>query len=200
VSANAYLGAEPIASALAAGAQIVVCGRVADPSLALGPLVAHFGWSADDWDRLGRGTMAGHLLECGAQVTGGYFADPGVKDVPGLAHVGFPHCGNRRVGALRRRQGRGHGRARERAHGEGAAPLRSARSAAYVTPDVVADISQAEVREVARDRVALEGVRGHPRPGKLKVTVCHDGGWIAEGEISYAGPGAESARGSRATC
>ena len=191
VSANAYLGAEPIASALAAGAQIVVCGRVADPSLALGPLVAHFGWSVDDWDRLGRGTMAGHLLECGAQVTGGYFADPGVKDVPGLADVGFPIAeidasGRCVVGKAADTGGLVSERTvKEQLLYEVHDP------AAYVTPDVVADISQAEVRELGRDRVALDGVRGHPRPEKLKVTVCHDGGWIAEGEISYAGPGAE---------
>ena len=90
VSANAYIGAEPIAAALNAGAQVVVCGRVADPSLTVGPAMSHFGWAADDWLRLGRATMAGHLLECGAQVCGGYFADPGFKDVPGLASVGFP--------------------------------------------------------------------------------------------------------------
>jgi len=192
VAANAYLGAEPIAAALAAGAEIVVCGRVADPSLALGPLLAHYGWAANDWDRLGRGTMAGHLLECGAQVTGGYFADPGVKDVPDLAGVGFPIAeidvsGRCVVGKAANTGGLVSERTvKEQLLYEVHDP------AAYVTPDVVADISQAEVRAVGRDRVALEGVRGHPRPEKLKVTVCHDGGWIAEGEISYAGPGAEA--------
>jgi hypothetical protein len=192
VSANAYLGAEPIASALAAGAEIVVCGRVADPSLALGPLMSHHGWSASDWDRLGRGTMAGHLLECGAQVTGGYFADPGVKDVPGLDEVGFPiaeidAAGRCIVGKAERTGGLVTERTvKEQLLYEVHDP------AAYVTPDVVADISQAQVRAVGRDRVALEDVRGHARPERLKVTVCHDGGWIAEGEISYAGPGAEA--------
>ncbi|MBV8792701.1 MAG: DUF1446 domain-containing protein, partial [Pseudolabrys sp.] len=90
VSANVYLGAQPIARALDLGAQIVVTGRVADSALALGPLMHAFGWSADDWDMLAAGTMAGHLLECGAQVTGGYFADPGFKDVPHLDNVGYP--------------------------------------------------------------------------------------------------------------
>ncbi|MGH6638697.1 MAG: acyclic terpene utilization AtuA family protein, partial [Polaromonas sp.] len=90
VSANAYIGAEAIADALDAGAQIVVAGRVADPSLTVGPALSHFGWRADDWDRIARATMAGHLLECGAQVCGGYFADPGYKDVPGLHAVGYP--------------------------------------------------------------------------------------------------------------
>ena len=90
MSSNAYLGAEAIADALRAGAEIVVTGRVADPSLAVGPALAHFGWEPNDWDRIARATMAGHLLECGAQVCGGYYADPGFKDVPDLAHVGFP--------------------------------------------------------------------------------------------------------------
>jgi hypothetical protein len=90
VCANAYQGAFEIAQALRAGAQVVVTGRVADPSLALGPAIAHYGWSATDWDALAGATMAGHLLECGAQVSGGYFADPGYKDVPGLEDVGFP--------------------------------------------------------------------------------------------------------------
>src|SRR5436190_3778 len=90
VCANAYLGADAIADALLAGADIVVTGRVADPSLTVGPALAHFGWRRDDWDRLARATMAGHLLECGAQVTGGYYADPGYKDVDGLARVGYP--------------------------------------------------------------------------------------------------------------
>src|SRR3546814_3552786 len=90
IAANAYSGAFPIAGALARGAQVVVTGRVADPSLALGPLVHHFGWREDDWDLLAAGTLVGHLLECGAQVTGGYFGDPGWKDVPDPANIGFP--------------------------------------------------------------------------------------------------------------
>jgi hypothetical protein len=90
VCANANQGAQEIADAIRAGAQIVVTGRVADPSLTVGPALPHFGWRADDWDAIAGATMAGHLLECGAQVTGGYFADPGIKDVPGLEDVGFP--------------------------------------------------------------------------------------------------------------
>ncbi len=87
---NVYLGAAPIAAAIRDGAQVVVTGRVADPALVLGPLVAHFGWDWDDLDRIAAGTLAGHLLECGCQVSGGYFADPGMKDVPGMATIGFP--------------------------------------------------------------------------------------------------------------
>lgn len=192
VSANAYLGAEPIAAALRAGADIVVAGRVADPSLVVGPVMAHFGIAADDWTRLGRATMAGHLLECGAQVTGGYFADPGLKDVPGLDRVGFP------IAEIGPDAGCVIGKA---ANTGGLVTPATVKEqllyevhdpAAYLTPDVTADITEAEVRELGADRVALSGVQGHARPEKLKVTVCHEGGWLAEGEISYAGPGAEA--------
>ncbi len=192
VSANAYLGAEPIADALLAGAQIVVCGRVADPSLSVGPALAHFGWARDDWDRIARVTMAGHLLECGSQVSGGYYADPGFKDVPGLARVGYPiaeidadgHC------TITKPPGSG---GRVDAHTVKEQLLYEVHDpAAYLTPDVVADISAARVFEVGPDRVRLEGVRGHARPQGLKVNVCHETGWFAEGEISYAGARAEA--------
>ena len=194
VSANAYIGAEPIAAALDAGAQIVVCGRVADPSLTVGPAMSHFGWRADDWHRLGRATMAGHLLECGAQVCGGYFADPGYKDVPGLEAVGFPIAeidadGNCSIGKADATGGLvSEATVKEQLLYEVHDP------SAYLTPDVVADIAEAEVRlqQGAADRVALSGVRGHMRPSHYKVNVCHEGGWLAEGEISYAGPRAEA--------
>jgi hypothetical protein len=90
VSANAYLGAGPIVAALAQGADVVVTGRAADPALFLAPQIHAFGWAMDDWTRLGRGTAVGHLLECAGQITGGYFADPGFKDVHDLARLGFP--------------------------------------------------------------------------------------------------------------
>jgi hypothetical protein len=192
VSANAYLGAEAIADALLAGAEIVVCGRVSDPSLTVGPALAHFGWQRDDWDRLARATMAGHLLECGSQVSGGYYADPGVKDVPGMAQLGYPiaeidadgHC------TITKPPGTG---GRIDAHTVKEQLLYEVHDpAAYLTPDVVADISEAEVTALGPDRVRLSGVRGHPRPASLKVNVCHETGWLAEGEISYAGVRAEA--------
>jgi hypothetical protein len=192
VCANAYLGAEPIADALLAGAQIVVTGRVADPSLTVGPALAHFGWRRDDWDRLARATMAGHLLECGAQVTGGYYADPGVKDIPDLAHVGYPiaeidadgHC------TITKPAGTG---GRIDTHTVTEQLLYEVHDPkAYLTPDVVADLADARVIELGPDRVRLEGVRGHPRPATLKVNVFSEQGWLAEGEISYAGARAEA--------
>jgi hypothetical protein len=190
VSANAYLGAREIAGALREGAQVVVTGRVADPSLALGPMLAHFGWAPDDWDRLAAGTMAGHLLECGAQVCGGYFADPGVKDVPDLANVGFP---------IVEMHADGHFVVTKAADTGGCVDRRTVTEqllyeihdpAAYLTPDVVADIVDAHLRVAGPDRIEVHGIRGHARPGTLKATVCYEGGWLGEGEISYAGTNA----------
>ncbi len=192
VSANAYIGAEPIAAALDAGAQIVVCGRVADPSLTVGPAMSHFGWRTDDWTRLGRATMAGHLLECGAQVCGGYFADPGFKDVPQLASVGFPIAQIDADGGCVIGKADGTGGLVTEATVKEQLLYEVHDPAAYLTPDVVADISQAEVHAIAPDRVRLSGIGGHPRPTQYKVNVCHEGGWLAEGEISYAGPRAEA--------
>ncbi|MDQ6638755.1 MAG: DUF1446 domain-containing protein, partial [Pseudomonadota bacterium] len=192
VCANAYIGAQSIADALLAGADIVVTGRVADPSLTVGPALAHHRWRRDDWDRLARATMAGHLLECGAQVTGGYYADPGYKDIPDLAHVGYPiaeidadgHC------TISKPAGTG---GRIDAHTVKEQLLYEVHDpAAYLTPDVVADIGAARVVELDPDRVLLEGVRGHARPATLKVNVFCERGWLAEGEISYAGPRAEA--------
>ncbi len=192
VSANAYLGAAAIAGALRAGAQVVVTGRVADPSLAVGPALAHFGWADTDWDALARATIAGHLIECGAQVTGGYYADPGFKDVPDLAGVGFPIVEVRDDGSFTVGKADGTG---------GVVDCRTVKEqllyelhdpAAYLTPDVVADISEAEVEQVGPDRVAVRGVRGRPRPDTLKVIAFFAGGWLGEGEISYAGPNAEA--------
>ena len=192
VCANVYQGAFEIADAIRAGAQIVVTGRVADPSLTLGPAIAHFGWARDQWDALAGATMAGHLLECGAQVTGGYFADPGMKDVSGLDDVGFPIAEIAADGSciLTKAQ-----------HTGGLVDERTVKEqllyevhdpAAYITPDVVADISHATVKQVGPGRVRLSGVRGHPRTPTLKANVFFDGGWFGEGEISYAGPNAEA--------
>ena len=192
VCANAYLGAFEIAAALRAGAQVVVTGRVADPSLVLGPAIAHHGWGHEAWDALAGGTMAGHLLECGAQVSGGYFADPGRKDVAGLHDVGFPIAEIEADGSCVVTKAAGTG---------GCVDARTVKEqllyeihdpARYLTPDVVADISEAEVHELGPDRVRLTGVRGHPRTETLKACVFSNGGWLGEAEISYAGPNAEA--------
>jgi hypothetical protein len=191
VSANAYLGAQAIANALNAGADIVVCGRVADPALTLGPALAHFAWALDDWDALAGATMAGHLLECGAQVTGGYYADPGFKDLPDPAHVGFPIARIEADGSCTLSKPPGTGGRIDSHTVKEQLLYEIDNPAAYITPDVVADISAACVTELGPDCVSLSGVQGHPRPTHLKVNLCHENGWFAEGEISYAGPRAE---------
>lgn len=191
ISANAYIGAEAIAEALLAGADVVVTGRVADPSLVLGPALAHHGWKLDALDRIAGATMAGHLLECGAQVTGGYYADPGVKDVPDLARVGYPIAAIEADGSCTLFKPEGTGGVVDEHTVKEQLLYEVHDPAAYLTPDVVADITQARVEQVGENRVRLSGVRGHARPETLKVNVCFESGWLAEGEISYAGVRAE---------
>lgn len=190
IAANAYLGAKPIAAALLQGADIVVTGRVADPALALGPLVAHFGWAWDDWDRLAAGTLAGHLLECGSQVSGGYFADPGYKDVPRPAEIGFPIAEVERGGAFVITKARGTGGRVDRRTVTEQVLYEVHDPAAYLTPDVTLDITAVTLASDGPDRVRVAGARGHAAPPTLKATVSFEGDWIGEAEISYAGPNA----------
>jgi hypothetical protein len=192
IGANAYLGSDAILPALEAGADVVITGRVADPSLFLAPMAHHFGWPLDDWPRLARGTVVGHLLECAGQVTGGYFADPGFKDVDGLASLGFPLAevgadGDAVIGKLD--------------DTGGVVDLRTVKEqllyevhdpGAYVTPDVTADFAAVALADDGPDRVRVAGATGGARPESLKATVAFDGGFLAEAEVSYAGPGAES--------
>lgn len=190
VAANAYLGARAIANALDQGADIVVTGRVADPALVLGPLVHAFGWDWQDWDRLAAGTLVGHLLECGPQVSGGYFADPGFKDAKDFINIGYPIAEVRSDGSAVITKPKNTG---------GVVDLRTVKEqllyeihdpAAYLTPDVVLDLTGVRVEQQGKDRVAVSGARGHARPDKLKATVCFENGWLGEAEISYAGPNA----------
>src|SRR5215217_6927196 len=178
VAANVYLGAAPIAEGLSRGADVVVTGRVADPSLALGPLIHAFGWAADDWDRLAAGTLVGHLLECGAQVTGGYFADPGVKDVPGMDAIGYPIAEVAADGSFVITKPDGTGGLVDRRTVTEQVLYEIHDPAAYLTPDVVLDLTEVELREIGPDRVRLHGARGKPAPETLKATVCFDGGLL----------------------
>jgi hypothetical protein len=190
VSANAYLGAEPIVEALRRGADVVITGRAADPSLFLAPIAVHHGWSLDDWTIAGRGTLVGHLLECAGQVTGGYFADPGVKDVPNLALLGFPLAEVDADGTAVITKVTGSGGMVTAATCTEQLLYEIGDPAAYVTPDVVADFSHVRVTDLGGDRVRVDGAGGRPRPAVLKVSVGQFDGWIGEGQISYAGPGA----------
>jgi hypothetical protein len=187
ISANAYLGAEALMPALRSDADVVVTGRVADPSLFVAPIAHHFGWSLDDLDRMARATVVGHLLECAAQVSGGYFADPGVKDVPDLANIGFPIAevdidGN---AVLSKVEGTG-----------GVISLRTVKEqllyevtdpSAYVTPDVTANFSNVRLHEGATGAIHVSGATARGRSPTLKVSVGYLAGYIGEGEIGYAG-------------
>jgi hypothetical protein len=190
VSANAYIGAGPLAEALSGGADVVVTGRAADTAIFMAPLVHAFGWSMDDWPRLGRGALVGHLLECAGQITGGYFADPGVKDVPDLARLGFPIGEVDEDGSLVITKVEGSGgcvtaaTCKEQLLYEIDDPTR------YFAPDVIADFSRVTLSEEGPDRVRIQGGSGHGRPETLKVSMGYRDGWIGEGQISYAGPGA----------
>jgi hypothetical protein len=188
--ANAYLGSDALLPALDAGADVVIAGRVADPALVVAPLRHRYGWAEDDWEKLGAGTVAGHLLECGMQITGGYFADPGKKDVPRLAQCGFPIAEIGENGGLV---------ITKLAEAGGFVTERTVKEQllyevhdpkAYLTPDVTADFSRVGVSDEGRDRVRLSGGSGRERPRDLKVTVGFDGGYLAEAGISYAGPNA----------
>ncbi|HEX2136509.1 MAG TPA: acyclic terpene utilization AtuA family protein [Microvirga sp.] len=190
VAANAYIGAAPIAEALEQGADIVVTGRVADPSLVLGPLIHAFRWPLDDWDRLAAGTLVGHLLECGSQVTGGYFADPGVKDVPGMDELGYPIAEVEEGGAFVITKPAGTGGLVDRRTVTEQILYEIHDPSAYLTPDVVLDVTEVELAEIGPDRVRVTGARGKPKTATLKATVCIDGGLLGEAEISYAGPNA----------
>ena len=190
VSAEVYLGVAGILDALAGGAQIVLTGRVADPSLFAAPLIHEFGWDLADWNRLGQAHGIGHLLECGMHVTGGYFADPGFKDVPDPWNLGYPiaEVDGDGVAVLSKLDGTG-----------GAIDLRTVKEqmlyevfdpANYLTPDVVVDFSTVELTQLGPDRVRVAGISGKPRPETLKASIGCAEGFIGEDIFFFAGAGA----------
>jgi hypothetical protein len=192
VSANAYLGAAPVAEALDNGVTLVMTGRVADPSLTLACLMREFKWPSYDWPLLGRGILAGHLLECSGQVTGGYFADPGYKDVTGLARIGYPIAEVTESGDCTITKVPGSGGTVTELTCKEQALYEVHDPSAYITPDVVADFSHVTCTEVAPDRVRVAGASGRRFPDALKVSIGYRDGYIGEGQISYGGPGALS--------
>jgi acyclic terpene utilization AtuA family protein len=190
LSANAYLGAGPMAEALSAGADVVITGRASDPALFLAPMIDAFGWAMDDWNLLGKGTVAGHLLECAGQVTGGYFADPGFKDIPDLARLGFPigEVGEDGSLVVTKVEGSSGAVTAQTCKEQLLYEVHDPRQ--YLQPDVTADFSQVSVEEIGQDRVRISGGQGTKRTGTLKVSVGYVDSFIGEGQISYAGPGA----------
>ncbi len=190
VSAEVYLGAEPLVEALKLGAQIVVSGRVADPSIFMAPMMYEFGWDALDHVHLGRGNGLGHLMECGAQVTGGYFADPGFKDVPRPWDLAFPIIEVESDGSAVLTKVTGTG---------GAVNLMTVKEqmfyevhdpANYITPDAIVDFTTTRLEQIGPDRVRISHLSGKPRTPTLKVSIGCAEGYIGEDMFFYAGPGA----------
>ncbi len=190
ISANAYLGVEAMLPALASDADVIITGRVADPSLFLAPIVHHFGWHLDDWERLGQGTVVGHLLECAGQITGGYFADPGKKDAPDLAHLGFPLAEVREDGSAILTKVAGTGGVINFATVKEQLLYEVTDPAAYVTPDVVADFTRVKLEELGKDHVSISNGLGRAHTDSYKVSIGYQAGFRGEGEISYAGQNA----------
>ena len=191
ISANAYLGAAPLVEALNRGAQVILTGRVADPSLFLAPMIHAFGWDLEDCQKMGQGTLIGHLLECAAQVCGGYFAEPGKKEVPDLHRLGFPYA---EVDAS------GRGFISKAPDTGGLVSVATCTEqllyeihnpSAYLTPDCTADFSRVTFRQEGADKVSFNGAGGRPATDTYKVSVGYRNGYLGVGEMSYGGPGCE---------
>jgi len=189
VSANAYLGADVIVEALREGADIVLTGRGGDCSLFLAPMIHEFGWREDDWNILGKGQTGADMVECGANVSGGFFADPGYKEVPELWNLGYPLLEVEADGTIVVSKLEGTGGLINRATCAEQMIYEIHDPANYITPDVVVDFTQVELEEVGANRVRITGGRGKRRPEQLKVSVGVLEGWIGEAEITYAGLG-----------
>jgi hypothetical protein len=190
ISAEVYLGAEPIVEALAMGAQVVVTGRVADPSLFLAPMLHEFGWDPLDHGVVGPGSAIGHLMECGSQVTGGYFTDPGLKDVPRPWLLSFPIAEVEPDGTAVLTKLDDTGGVVNRMTCKEQLLYEVHDPANYLTPDVTVDFTTTRLEEVGPDRVLVSGVTGKPRPDTLKVSMGCAEGFIGEDMFFYAGPGA----------
>ena len=184
VSANAYLGARPIFEALQAGARLVITGRVADASLVVGPAVHYYGWDWQDWDRLAGATVAGHVIECGAQATGGFYSHWDELD---LAHVGYPIAEVDEDGVATITKADGTGGVVNRETVTEQLVYEIGDPSAYVTPDVVADFTTVELAELAADRVALRGATGRAAPDNYKVSLAYRDGFTATGQLLVYG-------------
>ncbi len=186
-SANVYLGGRHVADALQSEADIVLVGRTTDSALVLGPLIYEFGWSEDEYEKLAAGTICGHLLECGGQVSGTYFADPGFKNVPDLANAGFPITEVKEDGSFIITKPRGTGGLISTATVTEQLLYEMHDPSRYLVPDVTADVTELRLEEYAANRIYVSGITGTAPPETLKITVCVEGGWLAEAEMSYSG-------------
>jgi hypothetical protein len=194
LSANAYIGAFPLAEALATGAHVVIAGRCTDTALALAPMIHRFGWAADDWDQLAAGTIAGHIVECGAQCTGGN-SQVDWQNIPDMANIGYPIVEAEPDGsfAIAKHPGTGGRVSSDVVKEQLLYELGDPRN--YITPDCVADFTSIRLKDDGPDRVRVTGIRGGPRPEMLKVSISYANGWKAVGTLVYSWPEAiEKAR------
>lgn len=188
-SANAYIGAFPLAEALATEADVVVTGRCADAALALAPMIHEFGWKTDDWDLLASGISSGHVIECGTQATGGN-CSVDWQTTPDFAHIGYPivEAESDGTAVITKHSGTG-----------GRVTLRTVKEQLvyeigdpkqYMTPDVIADFTSVELSQDGPDRVRITGTKGAPRPPMVKASIAYHYGWKATGTLVYSAPDA----------
>jgi hypothetical protein len=194
LSANVYIGAFPLAEALAAGADVVISGRCADAALVLAPMIRRFGWGPEDWDKLASGIVAGHIIECGAQCSGGN-CQVDWQNIPDFANIGYPIVEAEPDGSFTVTKHPGTG-GRIDSHGVKEQLLYEIGDPRqYITPDCIADFTSIHLEDSGPDRVRGYGVRGAPRPPMLKASISYDAGWKASGTLVYTWPQAlEKAR------
>lgn len=189
-SANVYIGAKPIADALDQGADIVVTGRATDPSVALGPLIHEFGWSMEDYDQLAGGTIMGHILECGAQCTGGNYTH--WREVSDFARIGYPVAEARADGSfvLTKHEGTGGLVSPETVASQVLYELNDPKH--YLGPDCVADFTTLEMTHEGENRVRISGIKGAPPTDAYKVSMAYKNGYKIVGSLVVTGPEAKA--------
>jgi len=186
-SANAYIGAFPLAEALDTGAQVVIAGRSTDTALTLAPMIHRYGWKADEYDRLAAGTIAGHIIECGAQCSGGN-CQVDWESIPRMADIGYPIIEAEPDGTFQVTKHHAAGgrvstdTVKEQLLYELGDPKN------YITPDCIADFTSIRLEDAGPDRVRVTGIRGGPRPPTLKLSISYSNGWKAIGTLVYSWP------------
>jgi hypothetical protein len=187
LSANAYIGAFPLAEALATGADVVIAGRSTDTALALAPMIHAFGWGPEDWNHLAAGTIAGHIVECGAQCTGGN-CQVDWRSIPDMANIGYPIIEAESGGSFVITKHAGTG---GRVHSDTVKEqllYELGDPAHYITPDCVADFTSIRLEDIGPDRVRVSGIRGSQRPPSLKLSISYAAGWKSTGTLVYSSP------------
>jgi len=187
ISANAYMGADALMNAIRSDAQIIITGRIADPSLFVAPMAHAFGWDLNDTNLIAKATVIGHLLECAGQLTGGYFADGHHKQVPDLANLGHPFATIHSDASAQFSKLENTGGILNLATAKEQLLYEVMDPSKYITPDVIANFTTVELAETGINEVKCWGATGAEKPSQLKVSVGYDAGYLGEGEISYAG-------------